>query len=141
MAFLNELKKRVRHLEGETFALYLAARHRDTPWYAKAFVAGVVAYVFSPIDLIPDFVPVLGYVDDLILVPIGIAIAIRMIPPPVLAECRARAQEAMAGKKPVSRAAAAIIVGIWVLLAALCVLWAYQTFVMNDQYGALKSIS
>ncbi|MBI2998436.1 MAG: DUF1232 domain-containing protein [Deltaproteobacteria bacterium] len=107
MAFLEEFKKRVRHLKGETFALYLAARHPDTPWYAKAFVAGVVAYAFSPIDLIPDFVPVLGYVDDLILIPLGIAVAIKMIPPPVLAECRARAQAAMAGGKPVSRTAAA----------------------------------
>jgi len=98
-------------------------RHPGTPWYAKAFAAGVVAYAFSPIDLIPDFVPVLGLLDDLILVPLGIAIAIRMIPPAVLAECRVSAQAAMADDKPSSRTAAIVIIGIWILLAALFALW------------------
>jgi uncharacterized membrane protein YkvA (DUF1232 family) len=128
---LKRFKKRVRHLKGETLALYLAARHPGTPWYAKAFVAGVVAYAFSPIDLIPDFVPVLGYLDDLILVPLGIVVAIRMIPPEVLAECRIRAQATMAGGTPVSRTAALVIVGIWVLFAALCALWVYEGFAKN----------
>jgi len=123
---LAKLKERVRHLQGETFALYLAARHPGTPWYAKAFVAGVVAYAFSPIDLIPDFIPVLGYLDDLILVPLGIAIAIRMIPPAVLAECRVRAQAMMADGKPTSRTAAIVIIGIWILVAALFALWAIE---------------
>lgn len=121
-----KLKERVRDLRGETFALYLVARHPGTPWYAKAFVAGVVAYAFSPIDLIPDFIPVLGYLDDLILVPIGIAIAIRMIPPAVLAECRVRAQAMMADEKPSSRVAAIVIIGIWILVAALFALWAIE---------------
>lgn len=134
MQLFQEFKKRVQHLKGETFALYLAARHPDTPWYAKAFVAFVVAYAFSPIDLIPDFVPVLGYLDELILIPLGIAIAIKMIPPPVLAECRARAQASMASGKPVSRIAAAVIIGIWVLLAALCALWAYEAFAIGNQH-------
>ena len=119
----RKLKECLRHLKGETFALYLAARHPQTPWYAKIFVAGVVAYAFSPIDLIPDFVPVLGLLDDLILVPIGIAIAIRMIPPAVLTECRVRAQAMMADEKPSSRVAAIVIIGIWVLVAALFALW------------------
>jgi len=127
MPFLEEFKKRVRHLKAETYALYLAARHPQTPWYAKLLVAGIVAYAFSPIDLIPDFIPVLGYLDDLILIPLGIAMAIKMIPPDVLAECRAKATNA-AGGKPVSRAAAAVIVAIWVLVAALLSLWAYQAF-------------
>ena len=134
MPILNNLKKRVRHLKGETFALYLAARHPETPWYAKLFVGGVVAYAFSPIDLIPDFVPVLGYLDDLILIPLGIAVAIRMIPPDVLAECRARAQALMASGKPVSRIAAAVIIGIWLLLAALCTVWAYEALAINTRY-------
>ena len=119
----GKLKECIRHLKGETFALYLAARHPQTPWYAKIFVAGVVAYAFSPIDLIPDFVPVLGLLDDLILVPIGIAIAIRMIPPAVLTECRVRAQAMMADEKPSSRVATIVIIGIWVLVAALFALW------------------
>ena len=126
MPLLENLKTRVRHLKSETWALYLAARHPRTPWYAKLFVAAVVAYAFSPIDLIPDFVPVLGYLDDLVLVPLGIALAIRMIPPDVLAECRARAREAES--RPASRAAAAVIVCVWVLLAALCALWAWEAF-------------
>ena len=125
---LENFRKRVGYLRTETHALYLAARHPRTPWYAKLFVAGVVAYAFSPIDLIPDFVPVLGYVDDLILIPLGIAVAIKMIPPDVLAECRVRARDAAAARKPVSRIAAAVIVCIWLLLAALCALWAYQAY-------------
>ncbi len=126
MTFLAELKQRARHLNTETFALYLAARHPRTPWYAKLLVAGIVAYAFSPIDLIPDFVPILGYLDDLILIPMGIAVAIKLVPAPVLAECRARAQETMRSGKPVSRAAGTVIVVIWVALATLCIVWAYE---------------
>ena len=128
MALLAELKRRARHLKAETLALYLAARDPRTPWYAKALVAGIVAYAFSPIDLIPDFVPVLGYLDDLILIPIGIALAIRLIPHAVLAECRARAQDAPNGN-PVSRVAGAVIVATWLALAALCIVWAWEAFV------------
>jgi len=129
MRVLTDFKQRARHLKAETFALYLVARHPGTPWYAKLFVAGIVAYAFSPIDLIPDFVPVIGYLDDLILIPIGIAFAIRMVPPSVLTECRARAQEVMSQGKPVSRIAGAVIVVIWIALAALFAVWAYNTFV------------
>lgn len=128
MPILPDFKQSIRRLKGETFALYLAARHPGTPWYAKVFVAAIVAYAFSPIDLIPDFVPVIGYLDDLILIAIGTALAIRMIPPAVLAECRARARESMEGEKPVSRAAALVIAGVWLLLAALCILWVYEAF-------------
>lgn len=137
MRFLEEFKKRAGHVKGETFALYLAARHPGTPWYTKAFVAGVVAYAFSPIDLIPDFVPVLGFLDDLLLIPLGITVAIRMIPPPVLAECRARARAAGDGVKPVSRTAAAVIVCIWIVLATLCVLWAFEAFAANHDTRSL----
>jgi len=131
MAFLAELKQRARHLKAETFALYLAARDPRTPWYAKLLVAGIVAYAFSPIDLIPDFVPVIGYLDDLILIPAGVALAIKLVPDSVLAECRARAQETMQNGKPVSRVAGAVIVVIWVALAALCVVWAYEAFMVQ----------
>lgn len=128
MAFLAALKQRAHHLKAETFALYLAARDPGTPWYAKLLVAGIVAYALSPIDLIPDFVPVLGYLDDLILIPMGIALAIKLIPHSVLAECRARANETLQNAKPVSRVAGAVIVAIWLLLAALCTVWAYEAF-------------
>jgi uncharacterized membrane protein YkvA (DUF1232 family) len=124
---LASLKSRARRLKAETLALFLAARHPATPWYAKLLVAGIVAYAFSPIDLIPDFVPVLGYLDDLVLIPLGILLALRLIPPLVLAECRAKAAEMAATVRPVSRAAGFVIVGIWVALVVLGLLWAYET--------------
>ena len=114
------LRDRARRLKAETLALYLAARDRRTPWYARLLVAGVVAYALSPIDLIPDFVPILGYLDDVILIPLGIALALRLIPAEVMAEARERARIELDGKRPRSRVAAAVIVGIWaVALAAL----------------------
>jgi len=132
MAFLAELKQRARHLKAETFALYLAARDPRTPWYAKLLVATIVAYAFSPIDLIPDFVPVIGYLDDLILIPIGIALAIKLIPHQVLAECRVRANETVQKGKPLSRVAGAVIVIIWLILAALFSVWAYEAFMVKS---------
>ena len=89
------------------------------PWYARLWVAIVVGYALSPLDLIPDFIPVLGYLDDLILIPAGIVIAIKLIPAPVLAECRARAQREMAQNKPAGRTAAVIIIAIWLALAVM----------------------
>lgn len=132
MALLAELKQQARHLKAETFALYLAARDPRTPWYAKLLVAGIVAYAFSPIDLIPDFVPVLGYLDDLILIPMGITLAIRLVPRSVLTECRARAQESIQNAQPVSRVAGAVIVAIWLVLAALCIVWTYEAFMVQS---------
>jgi uncharacterized membrane protein YkvA (DUF1232 family) len=111
-------KQRARRLKAETYAIYLAYRDPRVPWYARLFVACVVGYAFSPIDLVPDFIPILGYLDDLILVPVGIALALKMIPPAVMAECREKAQGVMAQGKPVNRAAAAVIIAIWLLLAA-----------------------
>lgn len=91
----GRLKPRARRFKAEAFALYLAARDPRTPWYARLLVAGIVAYALSPIDLIPDFVPVLGYLDDLILVPLGIALALKLVPRHVIEDCRMRAEEAM----------------------------------------------
>ncbi len=115
-------KDRAAHLKAETYALYLAYRDPRVPWVAKALAAVVVGYAFSPIDLIPDFIPVLGYLDDLVLIPLGVALVLRLIPPEVMTECRARAQDALAAGKPVSRAAAVIIVALWLLALALVVL-------------------
>ena len=117
----EKLKRWARRLEAEVYALYLAYRDPRVPLYARVFAAIVVGYAFSPIDLIPDPIPVLGYLDDLVLVPLGVALAIRMIPAPVLAECRARAREVMASGKPVNKVAAAVVVAIWVALAVLAV--------------------
>ena len=119
---LARWKLRARQLQAEVYALYLAFRDPRVPWYAKAVAACVVGYALSPIDLIPDFIPVLGYLDDLVLIPLGIALVLRMIPPAVMDECRARARAESADGKPVSRAAAAVIVTIWVGLAVLVVL-------------------
>ena len=119
---LARWKMRARQLQAEVYALYLAFRDPRVPWYAKAVAACVVGYALSPIDLIPDFIPVLGYLDDLVLIPLGIALVLRMIPPAVMVECRARARAELADGKPVSRAAAAVIVAIWVGLAVLAVL-------------------
>jgi len=116
---LARWKTRAQQLQAEVYALYLAFRDPRVPWYAKAVAACVVGYALSPIDLIPDFIPVLGYLDDLVLIPLGIALTLRLIPPAVMVECRARARSELADGKPVSRVAAAVIVTIWLGLAAL----------------------
>jgi uncharacterized membrane protein YkvA (DUF1232 family) len=116
---LANWKSRARRLKHETYALYLAYRDPRTPWYARLFAAAVVAYALSPIDLIPDPIPVLGYLDDLVLVPLGIALALRMIPREVMAHARARAEAESANGLPVSRAAAVVIVIVWVVLTAV----------------------
>jgi uncharacterized membrane protein YkvA (DUF1232 family) len=121
-AIVQRWKERVKRLKVETYALYLAYRDPRVPWYARLFAAIVVGYAFSPLDLVPDFIPVLGYVDDLILVPLGIVLALKMIPPQVMAESREKAHQVMAQGKPVNRMAAAAIVAIWLLLAALTAL-------------------
>ena len=119
---LARWKQWARRLKAETYALYLAYRDPRTPWYARVLAACVVGYAFSPIDLIPDPIPVLGYLDDLILVPLGIALAIKMIPPVVLAECRHEAQALMEEGKPVNWAGAVVVVVVWLLLAAVAIL-------------------
>src|SRR5215203_3492782 len=100
MNYLDTWKQRAKQLKSETYALYLAAKHPEVPWYAKLLAASIVAYAFSPIDLIPDFIPVLGYLDDLIIIPLGIALVLKLIPEPVFAECRAQAKIAMREGKP-----------------------------------------
>jgi uncharacterized membrane protein YkvA (DUF1232 family) len=119
MAALDGWKARARALKRDTYALYLACRHPRVPWYAKALAAAVVAYALSPIDLIPDVVPVLGYLDDLLLVPLGLALALRLIPPPILAECRREAAARLAAGRgrPHSWVGAGVIVAVWLLLA------------------------
>lgn len=110
-------------IKRDVHALYLASRDPRVPWHAKACALAVAAYALSPIDLIPDFIPVLGYLDDLVIVPLGIMLVIRLIPPGILAEHRELA--AAAGKRPVSRAGAAAIVALWIAGVALtgCLVW------------------
>jgi len=118
---IENLKKRAGRLKMEVYALYLAYRDPRVPLYARVFTAIVVGYAFSPIDLIPDPIPVLGYLDDLVLIPLGAALAVKMIPDPVLAECREKARRASREAKPVSRVAVAVVVAVWLALAALAV--------------------
>ncbi len=118
---LETWKQRARVLKREVYTLYLAYRDPRTPWYGKAFAALVVAYAFSPIDLIPDFIPVLGYLDDLVLVPLGVVLAVRMIPPAVMLDSRAKAEEVLRAGKPVSRVGAVIVGAIWITLAGLAI--------------------
>jgi uncharacterized membrane protein YkvA (DUF1232 family) len=121
MTIIETWKRRARQLKTETYAIYLAYKDPRVPWYARLFAACVVGYAFSPIDLVPDPIPVLGYLDDLILVPLGIALALKMIPPEVMAEYREKAQAAMSEGKPTNWAAAAVIIATWLLLAALAI--------------------
>ena len=104
----------------DVHAIYLAARDPRVPWNAKALAVCVAAYALSPIDLIPDFIPVLGYLDDLIIVPLGILLVVRMIPEDVLLEHRKTA--AMNAARPVSKMAAAVIIAIWIL-AGTALVW------------------
>jgi uncharacterized membrane protein YkvA (DUF1232 family) len=126
---LREWRRWAGRLKAETYALYLAYRDPRVPLHARLFAALVVGYAFSPIDLIPDPIPVLGYLDDLVLVPLGVAIAVRMIPDEVLSESRQKAREMVErGERPVSRAAAAVIVVLWLALAVLAVSVAVRVF-------------
>ncbi len=121
MKIVENWKRRAKWLKHQTYALYLAYKDPRTPRYAKVCALLVVAYAFSPIDLIPDFIPVLGYLDDLILLPLGIALVLRMIPKEVITECREQAILALQTEKPVNYWAAVIIIAIWIFCAILAV--------------------
>ena len=113
---LNTLKAKMKTLKQDLTALYLAYRHPGVPWYAKLFTALILGYALSPIDLIPDFIPILGYLDDLLLIPLGITLALKMIPKPVMEECRRKAAEMDKNTMGNSWAAAILIILIWLLL-------------------------
>src|SRR5258706_13356231 len=123
MAALARLRQRARELKVELIALALAARHPETPWYAKLIVAGCVAYALTPVDLIPDAIPVVGLIDDLIFVPLAVAFAVRFIPAPVLADCRARSHEIEARAPRLSRTAWLLIGAAWLTVLVLIALW------------------
>ena len=125
---MKSWKQQARQLSAQTYALYLAYRHPKTPWYAKVFAALIVGYVFSPIDPIPDFIPGVGLLDEMVVVPIGVLIAAKMIPRQVMEECQERAREVAEGEKPVSRVAAVVIVVVWLLCVALAIFLALHVF-------------
>jgi uncharacterized membrane protein YkvA (DUF1232 family) len=133
---LHIWKRRAGQLRTETYAIYLAYKDPRVLWYAKLLIACVVGYAFSPIDLIPDFVPILGYVGDLILVPIGIALVIEKIPPAVLADCREKAHAAMTQKRPRNWVAASVVIIIRFLFGSLAIL--FTTKMIKDWDGVLN---
>jgi uncharacterized membrane protein YkvA (DUF1232 family) len=106
---LEAWKQRARQLSAQTYALYLAYHHPRNPWYAKVFAAIIVGYVFSPIVPIPDFIPGVGLLDEMVVVPIGVLIAAKMIPQKVFGECKEQAPEVAQGEKPVSRVAVVVV--------------------------------
>lgn len=117
MRLIERIRQWARTIKRDVHALWLAARDPRTPWFAKVLALLVAAYAVSPIDLIPDFIPVLGYLDDIIIVPLGILLVIKLIPPEIMAEHRQTA--AQASQRPTSRVAAGIIVLIWIVGAVL----------------------
>lgn len=120
---IENVKKKIRNLNQKIYILYLAYRHPSTPLYAKAFAALVIGYAFSPIDLIPDFIPILGYLDDLLLVPLGIGLALKMIPQVALISAQEQAAAETEKQIPHQRIAGVIIIMIWVSLITLIVIW------------------
>ena len=116
----DRLKKWAQNVKRDILALYLAARDPRVPWYAKALAALVAAYALSPIDLIPDFIPVLGYFDDLVVLPLGIKVAIRMIPDDVMADLRKQAEERML-TRPRSAVGAVIVILVWLTASVILV--------------------
>ena len=129
---LDRLKVWARQLKAETLALWFCCKHPDTPLLAKILATMVVAYALSPIDLIPDFIPVLGYLDDVILVPIGIYFTLKLVPQHVLDECRAQAQMWMDEHhaKPRNYVAAGVIVALWI--AAVWLTWRWASGLMDN---------
>ena len=118
---IETLRGWARRLKADALTLWLLARDPRTPWWLKVLALAIAAYAFSPIDLIPDFIPVLGLLDDLLILPLGILLVVRLAPLSLLADCRARAQALAA--RPVSRTAAAVVLAVWLGLVAL-VVWA-----------------
>lgn len=114
---LVKLKAFARKLKQELFVLFLASKDERVPWYAKFVSFLVVAYAFSPIDLIPDFIPILGYLDDIILIPLGISLALKMIPQPIIDDLRIKANEIREKEKPKNWVTGIIFIIIWILLA------------------------
>jgi uncharacterized membrane protein YkvA (DUF1232 family) len=114
---LSRMKIWARRFRRDSHAIYLASRDPRVPWYVKILAVAVAGYALSPIDLIPDFIPIVGYLDDLIIVPLGIGLVVSLIPEEIMVECRAKADEA--GQRPVSRAGMIAIIMVWIVAASI----------------------
>lgn len=119
MRAITAWKHRAKQLKTAVCVIYLVSKDPRVPWYTRVLAACVIGYAFSPIDLIPDPIPVIGYLDDLVLIPLGVALVLRMVPAPVLADCRLQAQAVLEQGKPANWVAAGIIVMIWLLVAGV----------------------
>ncbi len=128
MQIIEKWKQRAKELKQELHAIYLACKDPRTPWYAKALATCIVGYALSPIDLIPDPIPILGYLDDFLLLSLGIVAVRKMIPLAILDECRKKAREASSQRKPRNWVAAGVIVGIWIVLVVLAFIWLRKYF-------------
>lgn len=124
--FMEKIKDWAKRLKQQIFVLYLAYKDERVPWYAKLFTACVVAYAFSPIDLIPDFIPILGYLDDVIIVPLGIMFALKMIPNEVIIECEIKSKEMMKNRKPKNWLVGSLIILLWSIIMFWVILKGYQ---------------
>jgi uncharacterized membrane protein YkvA (DUF1232 family) len=124
-SIIVKLKNSVKRLKQNIYVLYLANKDPRIPWYVKLFVICVIAYAFSPIDLIPDFIPILGYLDDLIIVPLCIKLALKMIPPSIIEEYRSKAEEMRKNSKPKNWAVGTIIIAIWTITAVWVSVFVY----------------
>ena len=125
---IDNWKQKARRLKCEIRAIYLAYKDPRTPWYARIFAACIIGYAFSPIDLIPDPIPILGYLDDLILIPLGITIVIKMIPQKILQECQEKAQSAQTGGKQKNWIAGSIIIAIWIIAFLITIVFIRRFF-------------
>jgi uncharacterized membrane protein YkvA (DUF1232 family) len=122
----DQIRAWAKRLKRQIFVLYVAYKDSRTPWFAKLFAACVVTYAFSPVDLVPDFIPVLGYLDDLILVPLGVSLALKMIPEMVILECREKAEELLKKGKPKNWFVGSLIVLLWIVALGWVSLIAYR---------------
>lgn len=124
----NQLKVWAKKLKRQIYILYFAYKDERVPWYAKVFIAGIVAYAFSPIDLVPDFIPILGYLDDVILLPLGIMFALKMIPKDVFSHCEVLAEGMMKNEKPKNWIVGSLILLIWGVISVWAIMKIYQFF-------------
>lgn len=123
---IDKLKMWAKQLKRKVFVLYFAYKDNRTPWYAKIFAVCVVAYAFSPIDLIPDFIPILGYLDDVILIPLGVVLALKMIPKAVVQECSVKAENRIMNGKPKNWLVGCLIILVWIVAFLWISLAAYR---------------
>lgn len=125
---IRKVTNKVTNLKKEAYILYLVYKDSRVSWWKKLFLGFVIGYAFSPIDLVPDFIPILGYLDDLILVPIGISIALKLIPEEVIDECRKKANEEKMKEIPIGKKTSLAIIFIWIVGLGIFLLWFFNLF-------------